>query len=56
MKDSSDYIDDYCRKTYGHSNWGYLDTYTKEELENGDYDIEGSIVFWINDFNKGESK
>ena len=28
--DHSEYIDDYCRDNYGHTNWGYLDTYTKK--------------------------
>ena len=32
-RDHSEYIDDYCRDLYGHSNWGYLDTYSKEELK-----------------------
>ena len=46
-KDQSDIIDDYCREKYGHSNWGYLDTYTKEELKNADHIIEDNIVYWI---------
>ena len=35
--DHSEYIDDYCRDNYGHTNWGYLDTYTKEELAKADH-------------------
>jgi hypothetical protein len=46
MTDHSEYIDDYCRATYGHTNWGYLDTYTKEDLKSGGHDIENNIVFW----------
>jgi hypothetical protein len=49
MRDHSEYIDDYCRDNYGHSNWGYLDTYTKEELKKADHDIENNIVFWHDD-------
>ena len=48
-RDHSEYIDDYCRDKYGHSNWGYLDTYTKEELKKADHDIENNIVFWHED-------
>ena len=46
MADASEYIDDYCRAKYGHTNWGYLDTYTKEDLKSGDHDIEKNIVYW----------
>ena len=42
----SDHIDDYCREKYGHSNWGYLDTYSKEDLASAEHTIEGTIVFW----------
>ena len=48
-RDHSEYIDDYCRDSYGHSNWGYLDTYSKEELKAKDHDIENNIVFWHED-------
>ena len=47
--DHSEYIDDYCRDNYGHTNWGYLDTYTKKELAKADHDIENNIVFWHED-------
>ena len=47
-RDLSDHIDDYCRDTYGHSNWGYIDTYTKEDLSSAEHTVEGSIVFWEN--------
>jgi len=49
VRDHSEYIDDYCRDKYGHTNWGYLDTYTKEELKNAKNDIENNIVFWYNE-------
>ena len=42
--DHSEYIDN-----YGHTNWGYLDTYTKEELAKAGHDIEDNIVFWHED-------
>jgi len=53
-RDHSENIDDYCRENYGHSNWGYLDTYTKEELKKADHDIENNIVFWHEDNEEGE--
>ena len=46
MADDSEYIDDYCRAKYGHTNWGYLDTYTKEDLKSAKHDIEKNIVYW----------
>lgn len=42
----SDHIDDYCREKYGHSNWGYSDTYSKEDLAGAEHTMEGTIVFW----------
>ena len=33
MRDFTDKIDDDCRARFGHSNWGFLDTYTKEDLD-----------------------
>ena len=48
-RDHSENIDHYCRDSYGHSNWGYLDTYSKEELKANDHDIENNIVFWHED-------
>ena len=42
--DHSEYIDN-----YGHTNWGYLDTYTKEDLKKAYHDIENNIVFWHED-------
>ena len=49
-RDLSEIADDYCRENYGHSNWGYLDHYTKHEPEKlvdaSTYDIEDGKVFW----------
>ena len=53
-KDQSEYIDDYCYATYGHFNWGYLSTYTKEELAKADHDIDGPIVYWHEDDEESE--
>jgi len=53
-RDHSEYIDDYCRDNFGHSNWGYLDTYTKEELKKADHTIENNIVFWHEDDEEGD--
>ena len=55
-RDHSEYIDDYCRDLYGHSNWGYLDTYSKEELKAKDHDIENNIVFWHEDDEEEEGE
>ena len=49
MKDISEKIDEYCLDNYGHTNWGYLSTYSKQELKNNDYDINNNIVFWHNE-------
>ena len=52
-KDLSEYIDDYCEANYGHRNWAYLDTLTKEELEankdNGDIDKVNNLFFYYED-------
>lgn len=49
-KDLSEITDDYCRDNYGHSNWGYLGTYTDEDLaDKSKYDIEDGKVFWYKD-------
>ena len=53
-RDHSEYIDDYCYATYGHFNWGYVGTYSKEELKNAKHDIDGNIVFWHEDDEEGE--
>ena len=53
MQDESEIRDDYCRERFGHSNWGYLSTYTKKELANKDeYVLQGGIVYWLNDFDE----
>jgi len=53
MQDESEIRDDYCREIFGHSNWGYLSTYTKKELANKDeYVLQGGIVYWLNDFDE----
>ena len=53
MQDDSERRDDYCRERFGHSNWGYLSTYTKKELANKDeYVLQGGIVYWLNDFDE----
>ena len=46
VSDHTEKLDEYCQENYGHTNWGYLDTYTKEELQNAEHDIENNIVFW----------
>ena len=49
MRDFTDKIDDDCRARFGHSNWGFLDTYTKEDLDKAEHVIENNIVYWIDD-------
>ena len=44
--DLSEFIDKYCQKEYGHTNWGYKKSYTQEELNSNNYDLENDIVFW----------
>ena len=46
MQDVSEKIDEYCQEEYGHTNWGYLETYTQKQLELEPYDLDGKIVFW----------
>ena len=29
-RDATEYLDEYCRDNYGHTNWGYTSTYSKE--------------------------
>ncbi len=54
-KDLSEITDDYCRDNYGHSNWGYLDTYSDEDLaDESKYDIEDGKVFWYEDHEESE--
>ena len=48
-RDKSEYIDEYCKNNYGHTNWGYLDTYTKEELKKAKHDIEKELVILCED-------
>lgn len=42
-KDMSDYIDDYVRSQVGHTNWAFLSTLKKEEIDNLERDDEGYI-------------
>ena len=49
-RDVSESIDEYCESQYGHTNWAYLSTLSKQERrEFNDKDlgvIEGGIVFY----------
>ena len=55
-QDLSEKTDEYCLENYGHTNWGYLDTYTKEELKKADHTIENNIVFWHEDDEEEEEE
>mgnify|MGYP004004107013 FL=1 len=54
--DHTEKLDEYCQEQYGHTNWGYLDTYTKEELKNSNHDTENNIVFWHDDVEDEEGE
>ena len=53
-RDATEYLDEYCMNTRGHTNWGYTSTYSKEELEDetkiAEYELGGSVVIWKDDF------
>ena len=47
--DITEVIDEYSESVYGHTNWGYTSTYSKEELaDKSQYDLEldDAVVFW----------
>ena len=49
MMDITEVLDEYCESVYGHTNWGYTSTYSKEELvDKSQYDLEldNAITFW----------
>ncbi len=45
-RDLSEYIDDYCSDTYGHTNWGFKSAYTEDFLNENKHDNEGHFVFF----------
>ncbi len=53
-RDATEYLDEYCMNTWGHTNWGYTSTYSKEELEDetkiAEYELGGLVVIWKDDF------
>ena len=53
-RDATEYLDEYCMNTWGHTNWGYTSTYSKEELQDetkiAEYELGGSVVIWKDDF------
>ena len=56
-KDATEYLDEYCRDNYGHTNWGYTSTYSKEELNDNDiaeYELGGLVVIWKDDYEEEE--
>ena len=47
----SEITDNYCQDNYGHTNWGYLDTYNQKVLaDESKYDIEDGKVFWHEEY------
>tara|TARA_A100001515_G_scaffold134541_1_gene124749 strand:- start:701 stop:877 length:177 start_codon:yes stop_codon:yes gene_type:complete len=56
-RDATEYLDEYCRANWGHTNWGYTSTYSKEELDDtkiAEYELGGSVVIWLDDFDEEE--
>lgn len=46
-RDMSEHLDEYCEELFGHTNWGYKSTYSKEELKDtSSYVEEGNVIFW----------
>ena len=56
-RDITEYIDEYVENNYGHTNWGYTSTYSKEELaDKSQYELEldNSIVVWYHPLDEEE--
>jgi|TARA_B100000073_G_scaffold181598_1_gene150171 hypothetical protein len=56
-RDITEYIDEYVENNYGHTNWGYTSTYSKEELaDKSQYELEldDSIVVWYQPLDEEE--
>lgn len=54
-RDMSEHLDEYCEELFGHTNWGYKSTYSKEELQDKfSYYQEGNIIFWKNEEDEEE--
>ena len=56
-RDITEYIDEYVENNYGHTNWGYTSTYSKEELaDKSQYELEldNSIVVWYQPLDEEE--
>jgi hypothetical protein len=57
MPDITEVLDEYCESVYGHTNWGYTSTYSKEELADKtkyDLELDNSIVIWYEGFEEEE--
>ena len=48
-QDITEAIDDYCEQEYGHTNWAWIDTVTKDELNDTEHVIESNVVFYIDE-------
>jgi len=56
-RDITEYIDEYVENNYGHTNWGYTSTYSKEQLaDKSQYELEldDSIVVWYQPLDEEE--
>lgn len=47
MRDITEHIDQYCEEEYGHTNWAFADTLTKDELKDPNIaENDGTIVYY----------
>ena len=44
--DITEAIDDYCEQMYNHTDWAWLSSTNKSELETRSHIIEGDVVIW----------
>ena len=57
--DITEVLDEYSERVYGHTNWGYTSTYSKEKLEDkSQYNLEldNAVVFWNDPIEEEEQK
>ena len=48
-RDITEHIDEFVKDNFGHTNWGYKSSYSKEELaDTSKYELEinDSVVIW----------
>ena len=55
-RDMSEYIDDYCRDMYQHTNWAYMSTFSKEEIAQLPKGHEEGGVYFFEEEDNHESQ